>query len=149
MGTDTTSAGCYSNEQKPMWAAWSSGLLLPLHLNKSGRWHSGHINGMMWAPVTVSQPPPGKDGTQHTSSIEVVQLVDYLDGQLECLVVLGRTWIEDCQYAPETIEGTCCLVPVDAGSSATLVRPVVGKNGTTVFPTMVRLSQEHLWWGGH
>ncbi|KAK9525419.1 hypothetical protein VZT92_016131 [Zoarces viviparus] len=93
----------------------------------------------MRTPGTLSRPPLNNEATQLSDQVGAPRPPEDFDGQLERLVVLGRTWIGDCWYAPLTIGGTCCSALVDTGSSATLVRPDVVKNKAVIFPTIVKL----------
>lgn len=62
-----------------------------------------------------------------------------LDVLGEQVVLLGRTGVGDCWYAPVSVGGTSCYALVDTGSSATLVKPEVLDNNTTVLPTSCKL----------
>ena len=92
----------------------------------------------MRIPGTASRPYARGEAARH-SQVGAPQPTVELDGQLERLVMLGRTWVGDCWYAPVTVDGTRCSALVDTGSSATLVKTDVMRNGTAIFPTIVKL----------
>ena len=86
----------------------------------------------------MSRPSEG-DTLQRVSQVEVSQQEGEVDGQLERAVMLGRTWVGDCWYAPVNIVGADCYALMDTGSSATLVKPELVVNKTAIIPTMVKL----------
>ena len=93
----------------------------------------------MRTPEDVSRPSSNEETSQRINQAEVLQPTEEADGQPERIIRLGRTWVEDCWYAPVTIEGTDCFALVDTGSSATLVKPETVRNKTTICPTIVKL----------
>ncbi len=93
----------------------------------------------MWTPDAVSRSFGAEGGAPVTRRVGVEQAAGDVNSQVEGLVLLGRTWAGNCWYALLTVGGICCSALVDTGSSATLVRPDVVKNRTTILPTSFKI----------
>ncbi|CAI5697370.1 unnamed protein product [Oreochromis niloticus] len=93
----------------------------------------------MQDPGAVSRPPIPGGTTQLGSHGGAQRPCGAVDGQVERLVLLGRTWVGSCWYAPLVVNGLCCSALVDTGSSATVLRPDVVGTGVRILPTTVKL----------
>lgn len=61
------------------------------------------------------------------------------DDTAESTRVVGWTHVGDFCHVPITLAGAPCIVLVDTGSTATLMRPDVVPVGTQLEPTVVKL----------
>ncbi|CAI5653216.1 unnamed protein product [Oreochromis niloticus] len=122
-----------------MWAAGSPSPRLSPRPPGSGKRHGVCINGTMQDPGAVSRPPVPGVTTQLRAHGGAQRPCRAGDGQVERLVLLGRTWVGSCWYAPLVVNGLCCSALVDTGSSATVLRPDAVGRGDHILPTMVKL----------
>ncbi|CAI5656789.1 unnamed protein product [Oreochromis niloticus] len=122
-----------------MWTAGSPSQRLSPCPPGSGKRHGVCITGTMQDPGAVSRPPIPGGTTQLGSHGGAQRPCGAVDGQVERLVLLGRTWVGSCWYAPLVVNGLCCSALVDTGSSATVLRPDVVGTGVRILPTTVKL----------
>ncbi|CAI5693182.1 unnamed protein product [Oreochromis niloticus] len=122
-----------------MWTAGSPSPRLSPRPPGSGKRHGVCITGTMQDLGAVSRPPVLGGTTQLRAHGGAQRPCGAVDGQVERLVLLGRTWVGSCWYAPLVVNGLCCSALVDTGSSATVLRPDVVGRGDRILPTMVKL----------